>query len=126
MSLLDNLPDRCSIYRRDQLPVTDDLGSVVDTLTLVREDVPCFIQPINSSESQDWQKRGITVSSKVYFTEDPGVDERHIIFISIRRGVLVPVASRIRYEVKSFSEPDASIGAGVVWRVMLDYKRSSI
>jgi len=124
--LLDNLPDRCSIYRRDQQPLAEDLGSVVDTLVLVAAEVHCFVQTMSSSESQDWQKRGITVSNKIYFIQDPTVDERHVIFVTNRRGFAVPSSSQIRYEVKSFAEPDASIGAGIVWRVAVDYKRSSI
>lgn len=126
MSILENLPHRCEIYRRSVEPNSDDLGVVVDRLVLVAANVSCFEQPVNTTESKDWQKRGITVTSKIYFVADPQIDERHVIFLTNRNGTSIPANSRIRLEVRSISEPDASMGASLVWRAMLENKRSSI
>ena len=125
MSLLDNLPHRCNIYRRSRSTGPDDLGVSVDSLILEKENVACWEQQASSSESRDWQKRGITVSKKIFFTADPEVTEGHVIVITYRRGAAVPVNFDDMLDVKSAPDPDASATLGVVWKVMAEYKKGS-
>ncbi len=63
---------------------------------------------MTASEIEEWQQRNTEVSHKVYFTSDPGVDEHCI--LEIDGDVL---------SVRSAAHPDASVGLGVVYRVMV-------
>jgi hypothetical protein len=57
----------------------------------------------------EFDKRGISVTDKVYFLTDPGLDENHNLAIGSDT-----------YEVRSFSDPDASAGLGVVYKVFVE------
>jgi len=70
----------------------------------------CWRQPAGDSEREYAMKRSISVSHKVFFTSNPSVDERDRL-----------VFSDGEYDVTSRPVPDASVGLGVVWKVMVDY-----
>lgn len=106
MSILNSLPHRCDGYLRTR--TRDELGGSVDTYTLVFQDRPCWQQTASDSEVMEYDKRGIAVTNKVYFTVNPGLNDKHQLEID-----------GIRFDVQSRAVPDASAGMGVVWRVML-------
>jgi hypothetical protein len=86
------------------------LGSSRDGLgTAVFTDRACWRQAASESEILQYQKRGISVTHKIYFTTDPGLDERHTI-----------VMGSDTMEVRTYASPDASAGLGVLYRVMAD------
>jgi hypothetical protein len=107
MSILDNLPHTCDIYRRDR--TTDALGGAIDTLALVSSSVKCWEQGANSREVSFYDKKGLSVTSKFYFTSDPNVDEQTVIKRDGRH-----------LEVRGKKAPDASAGLGVLWRVFVE------
>lgn len=107
MSILDALPHTVTIKIRTR--TADSLGGSKDTFTVVSEDVACWRQLASDREIHEFDKRGISVTDKVYFTSDPGVGETHILMFG--SDIL---------EVRSYSAPDASAGMGVVWRVMCE------
>jgi hypothetical protein len=108
MSVLDNLPHTCTAQRRTRTQGT--LGGAKDSWsTVLFSGRACWRQPAGDNESDYAMKRGISVSHKVYFTSDPGVDERDRL-----------VFSDGNYLVRTLPHPDASVGRGVVWRVMVD------
>src|SRR5690554_3587623 len=80
MSLLTNLPDRCTIRRR--IRVSDSMGGSRTTFEVEQTNVPCWEQQASASEISLWQKRGISIQKKIYFTQDPQVTEQHEIVIT--------------------------------------------
>ena len=72
----------------------------------------CFRQPAGDSEQMLAERRKIEITHKVYFTSDPEVDERDRL-----------VFSDGNFMVRSRPEPDASLGFGVVWRVLVDSRK---
>ena len=117
MSLLDNLPHKCKIQRRDQ--TASPLGGNRVTRTVEQENVACWEQTANTSEVEKFGKMGIRVTTKIYFTTDPGVTDRHEILVTERNGVTV--ASPVRLQVLQPAYPDASVGLGLLYRVMGSY-----
>lgn len=111
MSLLDNLPHTCSAFRR--IRTKDTLGGNKDSYEAVSGfvDRACWRQQASDSEKKDFEKRGIRITNKVYFTSDPELTEKHILRFD---------ASGYNYDVKSSPVPDASAGLGVVWKVMVE------
>jgi len=65
-----------------------------------------------------YEKRGISITRKVFFLTDPAITERHEILITSRLGFAV--SSPTVLEVRSESLPDASAGMGVVYKVMVE------
>ncbi|MEE9592665.1 MAG: hypothetical protein V3W28_03685 [Thermoplasmata archaeon] len=119
MSLLDQLPDRCTIRRRSRTK-----GGLAGSKTNTADEqtgVECWDQSASASEVSRYNKRGVLVSHKVYFTTDPGVTERHQIVVTSRGGTAVAAASQVPLDVKAIDDPDASAGLGVVFKVMCDY-----
>lgn len=108
MSILDNLPHTISIKRRTR--TRGDTGGTVDTFTTVNASIACWHQPANSRETTQMQKRGIAVTDKFYFTEDPDVTARDTIVAEDSR----------EFEVRS-TQPDASAGLGIVFKVLAEY-----
>lgn len=104
MGILDNLPHTATAKVRTR--TIDTLGASVDTWTNVFEDRACWQQAASEREITEFSKRGISVTTKIYFTTDPELDETHV--IDVNDGT---------YEVRSRSKPDASAGMGIVWRV---------
>lgn len=107
MSILDNLPHTCCKLLRTR--TTDALGGARDDYAQEGDAIQCWRQPASDREQQQFAKRGITVTDKIYFTDNPAISAQH----------LLEIGGRI-YEVKSVSDPDASAGLGVVWRVMAE------
>ncbi len=108
MSILQNLPHTATAKRRTRKAGT--LGGGRDSFpTTLFTDRECWRQPASDSEITEFEKRGISVTNKIYFVTDPEVDERDILVID-----------GVNYEVKSAADPDASVGLGVVYRVMVE------
>jgi len=107
MSVLDRLPHTCNAQRRTR--TQDELGGSKDSWTNVWTGRRCWRQPLSDSESSFAMKRGISVSHKVYFTENPQVDERDRL-----------VFSDGSYLVRSRPIPDCTLGLGLVWKVTID------
>lgn len=124
MSLLEDLPHRCTIF----LPSRgiDSSGGSTYSVQVVATDIPCWEQVASASETTKYQKRGISVSTKVFFVSNPNLTERHRILITERRGVAAAnlnihdVSNPDVLTVTSVTEPDASAGLGILWRVMCD------
>jgi hypothetical protein len=91
-----------------------------NSFTWEQTGVVCWQQQASQSETMEYQRRGINITHKVFFTQDPAVTERHVIQMLTRSGVAVPADQRFILDVKSAVDPDASAGLGVVWRVMVD------
>ncbi len=116
ISLLDNFPHECTIRKR-----TRAKGSLIgskDSFPATQTAVSCWEQNATHGEILDYEKRGISITRKVYFLTDPGVNARNTIEITKRRGV--DVSSPIRLDVRSKALPDASAGLGVVFKVMVE------
>ncbi len=118
MSLLDSLPHTCSAYLRTR--TTDELGGAKDSYnTLVFADRPCWLQSASDNEIQEFQKQGIDVTSKVYFTSDPVLDSRHMVV------VLDGDQSALgTWLVHTRPKPDASAGLRKLFKVMLEESTS--
>lgn len=116
ISLLDQLPHVCTIRYRTRSKGT--LGGSKDSFTSQETGVRCWEQAAGDNEVLEYQKRGIRIARKVYFTSDPGVTERHQILVTSRNGTAV--SSPIPLDVRSRAMPDASAGLGVLYRVMCD------
>ena len=116
MTLLDSLPDRCTISRR-----STDQGALAGTKTVVnveQTNVVCWDQNATHAEIREFDKRGMRIGHKIFFVNDPLVSERHIIQITTRKGVVVvddPVL-----EVRSEAEPDTSAGTAVLYKVIAE------
>ncbi len=108
MPLLDSMPHTATAKRRTR--TRDALMGRVDTWpdTLFAGRA-CWNQQASASEVMQWQARGVSVSHKVFFASNPGVDSSCCLEVGGRR-----------LEVRSWPEPDASAGLGVVWRVMCE------
>lgn len=107
MSLLDNFPHTCDVYRRTR--ARDNMGGSRDTLVLIERAKVCWEQGATSREILAYDKRNISISSKFFFTSDPQLNERNV----IKRGGRT-------MEVRAIKSPDASAGLGVIWRVMVE------
>jgi hypothetical protein len=107
MSILDNLPHRATATKRMRAKGT--LGGSRDTWEAVFANRPCWRQVASHAEILEFDKRGMAVTDKVYFTTDPELDERHRLTIS---GDI--------FEVRSRAIPDASAGLGVVYKQMVE------
>ena len=108
MSILNNLPHLCTAKLRSR--AQGSMGGGKDSFTIIFSNRTCWRQPAGDSEIEYASKRSIQISHKVFFTSNPELDERHIL-----------VFSDGEYNVVSNPSPDASLGLGVVWRVMLSY-----
>lgn len=114
MSLLDNFPHRSIIRRR--IAAKDELGGISYTYLNEQTGVYCWEQNASHKEILEYDKRGMVITKKVYFLEDPGLGERHQVLISERNGATI--ASPVPLDVVSEALPDASAGLGVVYKVM--------
>ena len=109
--LLDNLPHLATAKRRTR--TKDTLGGPKDTYPeTLFTDRACWRQPVSDHEYNQWQQRNTDVTHKVYFATDPSLDDLdENCILEIDGATLL---------VKSLSTPDASVGLGVVWRVMVE------
>lgn len=76
----------------------------------------CWEQAASESESQEYEKLGMAVSSKIFFTSKPNVTRRHQLLMTSRMGVAVAVPDVL--DVVSTRLPDDSAGMGILWAVM--------
>ena len=120
MSLLNSMPHKCTIQKRVRTKGT--LGGSKDTATIIRQDVECWEQQLNSSEVSDYQKQGIRADRKVFFVSDPSVGRRSQILITERFGETVTNPEVL--DVVNTPIPDASAGLDMVWRVVVRYTTS--
>ena len=108
MSLLNHLPHLATAKQRTR--TKDSIGGTKDSYsTVLFTNKACWRQPVSDRESVDYLQRGQDVSHKIYFAEDPGVDERCVLVIGGET-----------HSVRSVSHQDASVGLGVLWRVMVE------
>ena len=105
MNLFDNFPYTCTIYRRRE---SRDVYGTVNTLVAIQTGVACWAQNASNSEIDQFSKRGISISHKIYFKTNPNVDERHTLLLSDGTSL----------DVVSISGPDAAAGRGVVFKVL--------
>lgn len=108
MGILSNFPHTATAKIRSR--AQDSLGGSRDSFTVVFSDRACWRQLASDREVTEFEKRGMSVTDKVYFLTNPNLDERHILLIG--NDVL---------EVRSSAIPDASAGKSVVWRVMCEF-----
>lgn len=106
MGILNSLPHLATAYVRAR--AQDAYGGSRDSLSVVFTEYPCWQQAASDVEARAFDKRGITVTDKVYFTFNPQLDERHVLEIN-----------GVQFDVVSRAVPDASVGKSIVWRVML-------
>ena len=119
MTLFDQFPHKCTIRQRTRSS-NDDLMGSYDSHPDVQTDVVCWEQQASASEVQSFQKRGMSVSRKIFFLTDPGVDETNQIVITERMRVAVSADDQIPLDVMSETLPDASAGLGVLYKVMVN------
>lgn len=114
MGLLDNMPHTCSAYLRTR--TTDELGGAKDSYEeIVFADRACWLQPAGDKESRKFQKQGIDVTAKIYFTSKPSLDSRHLIVVLDGDGSALGT-----WLAHSRPKPDASAGLGKVFKVMVE------
>ncbi len=115
MSLLDSFPHKCTIRRR--VRTKGPLGGSKDSFTNESTDVLCWEQNASQKETEDFEKRGMTLRSKIYFRADPGVTERHQIVITERLGVAVSSSNQLPLDVNTKAMPDATAGLAIAFKV---------
>lgn len=106
MGILNSLPHLATAYVRAR--TQDAYGGSRDSLTVLFSEIPCWQQTASDTETRAYDKRGIAVTDKVYFTFNPQLDERHVLEVN-----------GVQFDVVSRAVPDASAGKGVIWRVMV-------
>lgn len=114
MSILDNFPHTATATRRRR--TKGALGGGKDSFpTTIFTDRACWQQQASQGQIREFMKRGITVTDRVYFTDDPELTEKDILTITNTQA-----GSVATFEVRSRSLPDASAGLGVVFKVMCE------
>ena len=94
---------------RTRTRTRDDLGGSKDSFADVFTDRECWQQPASNREVREFEKRGISVTDRIYFVTDPNLDEQHILVVNGQP-----------YEVRSESDPDASAGLGILFKVFAE------
>lgn len=128
MSLFDQFPHLCTIGRVTRQ--NDDLGSNIYGIVVERVGVECWEQQASAGEMNDFEKRGIQVTTKMFFYDDPQLTEQHRILVTERNGIPAPflditdVSNPNTMDVKSSTFPDSSAGLGILWKVMLSNSQS--
>ena len=115
MSLLDSLPHTATARIRTR--TTDSIGGAKDAFADVSGFVArtCWQQAASEAEILEFDKRGISVTDKVYFVLRPAIDERHLLVVTNSL-----TGQTDTYEVRSRADPDAGAGLGRVYRVMCE------
>jgi len=114
MSLLENFPHLATAYIR--VRTNDALGGAEDSYgTALFTDRACWLQPAGDGEVLKFQKQGIDVTGKIYFTADPELTSKHSVVVKDAAGNDMGT-----WLVKSRPKPDASAGLGVVFKAMVD------
>ena len=115
MSILSAFPHKCLIRRR--IRTKGPLGGSGDSFLNEQTNVSCWEQAATQKEAFDFEKRGMTLYSKIYFTVNPSVSERHQIIIMERSGTAISSDNQVILDVVTEAMPDASAGLGVVYKV---------
>jgi hypothetical protein len=106
--LLNQLPHLATAKRRTR--AKDTLGGSKDSYaTVLFTDRACWRQPVSDAEVVQFQKREIKVTHKIYFAADPVLSDEDVLVIGGES-----------HKVRSVSDPDASVGLGILWRVMVE------
>lgn len=117
MSLLDNLPHRCTLYRRYR--TSDSMGGARPSRIPIREGIPCWQQPMSATEQTKYGKAGMSITTKIYFNSDPGIKDNDELVITHRRvaGVLTSIdeADWVYIENLMAHQPDRSAGLGLLF-----------
>ncbi len=116
MSLSDRFPHRCTIRRKSY--TKDSLGAAKLSYVTEQTDVECWEQATGDNEDRSFQKRGMSLTRKIYFKTNPEVTARHEILVTYRNGSTI--ADPIPFRVVSTAMPDATAGLGVFYRVMCE------
>jgi len=104
--LLENLPHLATAKKRKRS--SDGMVGSIDSFDdVVFVNMPCWQQAASDRTVAWWSQRGVDITHSVFFSDDPGVDENCVLIIN-----------GWQLDVKSFAEPDDSVGLGVLWRVM--------
>lgn len=117
MSILDRFPHVCSARMRERIRGTQG-GSRDNFTDVVFTDRECWRQVASHREIEEFQKRGITVTDRIYFLTDPELDERHNIVDVRTRGAVSGTGDTM--EVRTRAIPDASAGMNVVFKIMCE------
>lgn len=110
MSILDVLPHTYVATKRTR--TLDDYGGSVDSYTTVSTG-RCWQQTASETEVNEYEKRGIAVTDKIYFTSAINLTEVNQITVTNTLS-----SSTVTFDIMTKAVPDASAGKGVVWRVM--------
>jgi len=122
MSLLDNLPHKCTIRKR--IHTLGSTGGNKQTYENVSTSVDCWEQAISASEKMEYKKRGVNASRYIYFSSPVNLDETHQILITERFGV--SVSSPKVLDVVAETSPDASVGFDLLYQVLVDDRSSNV
>lgn len=110
MSLLDNMPHKCSIDRPRH--VNDAWGANREEDASVATGTACWAQNASQSEINEFQKRDQSVTHKVYFPAEPPLRVGdHITITTAEAGMLGLV-------LKFQAAADRSAGLGVLFAAM--------
>ncbi len=77
-----------------------------------------------------YEQRGIDISCKIFFATNPRVTAQHRILITERNGEptsnlnIEDIDNPDVFDVVSYTDPDASVGLGLLWKVMVKNKTS--
>ena len=112
MSLLDNLPHKCSIDRPRH--VNDIYGANREEDALVATGTACWAQNASQNEITEFQKRDKSVTHKVFFIDNPPLRVGdHITITTAEAGMLGLV-------LKFQAAADRSAGLGVLFGAMCE------
>lgn len=118
MSLLSSFPHVATAKRRNSVGAgRGPSGGTKPTFpTTLFTDKECWRQNASDREITEFSKRGISVTDRFYFLEDPGLSEEDV--LTDVRDKDAAAGTGTEWEVRSEALPDASAGLGVVFRVM--------
>lgn len=128
MSLLDNFPHTCAASLVTW--TRDSIGGQVRSYSTVFTGRACWRQLASQGEIEEFEKRGMSVSDKIYFLTDPQLDfnprkaERFVVDVS-KMHARSTTTGTDRLEVRSKAVPDATAGLGVVYRLFVGAETTS-
>jgi hypothetical protein len=109
MSLPENLPHQCNLYRATVRRDDEGSGDYEDVASSAyAAEEPCWVQPATAAEILRFQRRDHLVTHTVYFTRDPGFK------LSDKLDVATGPYAGTRMTIRAFNE--ATAGIGVLWQ----------
>jgi len=114
MGLLDNFPHKCTIQKRRR--ENDVLGGARDIVVTVQTGVACWVQAASTTDIDKYEKRGLSVTNKVYFLTDPNVNENNEILLTEINGVTVSDPKVFQVVGRFF--PDGTAGMQIMFKIM--------